>query len=355
MEFLEIGLDLGFSNVKAIANNGRKFVFPSIISETGTELFENMSVIGKSKKKFNAKNAVKNLKVEFGDEKYYIGQNAINQGRNVDNLLTNQRIGKESELILGLTAIGLLSTNDEIRVDLMLGLPLTELDLADKLKKLFKGTHKIDIYDNKRGSSISKKIIINSVKVIQQSVAALYSEVFHLNGAVNKQRINELRDLVAIVDIGYRTTDLVVTKDLGFITRLSSTIEIGVSDIYRSLKQYLKNSDLNFDKNLAQIEEYVKKGYLILDGEKIDLTEQIEHYTNLVAEQLTTEIRNLWKDSLREFSGIYFVGGGSILLEEKLRKEFKSFNILEEPQFSNAKGYLAYLNVTKRQAKRQGD
>jgi hypothetical protein len=68
---------------------------------------------------------------------------------------------------------------------------------------------------------------------------------------------------------------------------------------------------------------------------------------------LATEIQNLWKDDLREFTGIYLTGGGSILLKEELKKQFKKhykiFNILEEPQFSNAKGYLSYLNVMKKQ------
>ena len=350
MELLEIGLDLGFSNVKAIANNGKKFVFPSIVSEVRSEIFPSMSVVGGKSKGFEPKKAVKKLKVEFNNEKYYIGKYAVDQGRNVDNLLTNQRIGDQSELILGLTAISLLSTSKEVRVDLMLGLPLTELSLADRVKKLFKGTHHIKVFDNKKGVSVEKTIIVNSIRVMQQSVAALYSELFNLNGTIKKEKVKKLQDEVAIIDIGYRTTDLVVTKELGFINNLSSTIEIGVSDIFRNIKQYLKNSDLNFDKNLAQIEEYVQKGYLILDGKKINLEDQINHQIKVVTQQLTTEILNLWKDDLRGFSGIYLAGGGAILLEDTLKEHFDRFSILEDPQFSNAKGYLSYLKVRKNRA-----
>jgi plasmid segregation protein ParM len=353
MELLDVGLDLGFSYVKAVANNNTQVVFKSLATPTSTQLFGNTGVGVDEEGDFDPKSAKNNLEVHYGDKKFYVGNYALEQSRNADSLITSDRVGTIQELILGLTAIGLISNTKNIEVSgLMLGLPITELKMAEKLKNVFSGTHKIKLHDRVNGSTTKKVINIKNVSVIQQSVAALYSKVFNLSGNPKKDNAEKMRGKVGIVDIGYRTTDLVGTKKLRLSNHLSDTMEIGISNVFEHIKSYLK-SKYNFERNLSQIEEYVNMGYIMLDGEKVDLIPIIEKQKEKIIEQINNKIKTLWRDEIREFSALYLAGGGSVLLQKQLENKFSSAELIEEPQMANAKGYLAYLNVQKNLEKKQ--
>ncbi|MFW6009183.1 MAG: hypothetical protein ACOCP8_07980 [archaeon] len=344
MERIRVGLDLGFSNIKSISNNGKEVVFNSLAVESSTKVFTSPAFSFNSKEGFDANSALHSLEVSYDGQDYYVGPYALEQSRNVDSLLTSERVGTKQEKILGLTAIGLLSTAQNVTVDaLMLGLPVTEFSLAEKLKKTFSGEHKIVLRNTTTGKEIEKNIVINKVNVMQQGVAVLYAEMFNLDGSINNTKTTKLKAKVGTIEIGFRTTDLVVTKDLRFINPLSGTLELGVSNVYEHIKSYLK-SKYNLQKNLSDIEEYVKQGYIFLDGQQINLKHEINSIIKIIVNQIENNIKTMWRDELREFSVIYLAGGGSILFENELKKRFPNSVMVESAQMANAKGYLANLN-----------
>ncbi|MFW5962363.1 MAG: hypothetical protein ACOCQR_01995 [bacterium] len=348
-ERITIGLDLGYSYTKIVGDNNKKTIFPSFAVESSTSVFQSTGVMVE-KKPFNSKQALRNLQVTYNGVDYYVGRSALNQSRNADSLLTSGRVGTEQELILGLTAIALISSSDDISVDgLMLGLPISEMNmLGNKLKTMYSGIHSVKLTNIQNGQSVEKKIYIDDVRVIQQSVAALYSEVFDLKGKPKTdKRRPELREEVGIIDIGYRTTDFVVAEQLSLKNHLSDTLEIGISNVHEEVRRVLKQK-YNFERNLSQIEKYVQKKKIVLDGRNIDLTRNINDAKKAVASQIATEIKNSWRDDVREFSTILLVGGGSVALGASLIQEFTAqAEVIDDAQMANAKGYLAFYKAQK--------
>lgn len=176
-----------------------------------------------------------------------------------------------------------------------------------------------------------RSIIPNvSVIVLPQGVGILYDVAPQLK-----------EDEVVIIDIGYNTVDCIVAEKMNGMwkKKVVQTLEnFGIMKSVEIMRDILPESyGLVKNWSASRILETFEKGFLYLDGDKIDLSAYKTEATSRYSEVLFTKIKQELKDSFRDIAKVVVAGGGAYYVD---KKAFGS-NVLIPPQaeFSQARGY----------------
>lgn len=214
-----------------------------------------------------------------------------------------------------LYAIAKSSTKSDTTFDIVLGVPLDNLGIADTFKEELEGKEFDFEYNN-----IQRKIKINRLATVGEGISSYY----YLTDAERSKDI-------MIVDIGGRTVNVAtfIKKKL----EKKFTINMGMIDLYNDIKTRVNETGENF--NTEEIERLIKKD-LIKD-------------TYLEEAQFIKEIFNKIEFSAKVNTyDIYFTGGGSVELEEQLKaytKDQVAAYFIENPLFSNVNGNKIIANI----------
>lgn len=187
---------------------------------------------------------------------------------------------------------------------------------------------------------------IEQHKVLSEAVAAYFDARYHFDGTENED-FADVADYmpVAVVDVGGRTTDIAVVKEggVGLYSELSGTAEIGALSLYDRINLNLKKAfDVQSDVPFSYLQRAIETGNYILYGERKDVSQMINEELEMFAEQVGHEVSKRLGDASK-FGRTIFVGGGAVLLKEKLKLVFrdlppKAITIPEDPGFANARG-----------------
>lgn len=170
----------------------------------------------------------------------------------------------------------------------------------------------------------TKDILITDVIVAPEGAAAYYSL-----SEEDKNKIGD-RQLI-IVDIGGRTTDIILFKD--FKIKKVETIEVGTLNIYAEvIKEINKTYRSNY--KLEDAEKIIKNG-LMINGEV--------KYIAFIQPILKRNFNSIYK-SLQLFANladgyVMLTGGGSILLQKPFRNRLDNIIMTKTPQWDNVNGF----------------
>ena len=209
----------------------------------------------------------------------------------------------------------MLFRSDDIFQQVVCGLPINQYKANRKSLEDSVLSNKVkEIRVNKE----IKKIIITDFKVYPEGIGAYYS----LN----------INDDVIIVDIGGRTTDIAYIVDKKLKT--SSTIAVGTLNIYKDISDKL-NSLFSLDLDMFMAEKILSRGYLEIDGSRIDL--------GFITEILKKNFAKINDDLIMKFPArtekIILVGGGYKLFSKAFKNRYKNSYIADNPIFANAIGF----------------
>jgi len=149
-------------------------------------------------------------------------------------------------------------------------------------------------------------------------------------------------DRVAIVDIGGRTTDIVLVLDGASLDqRRSGTENIGALDVYSSLSASIRERFSTRDTYPMKIlDEAVRKKTIKLWGKNQDISDLVNRAIDEQRGKLMREIeRRLGGAS--DVERVVFVGGGSSLFRG-ISSMFPNGVEVESPELSNARGLYKY-------------
>lgn len=194
------------------------------------------------------------------------------------------------------------------------------------------------------GSGPVRHVSFSRVLVLPQAAGALFAAALSRDGSG--------RDLlgknVGIVDVGYRTTDLLLMRrhpgtaaslpDPG----LSTTIDRGVSWVYEQVW-------LSVQSRLARPVDFfaVEQGFLYGSGTvrigrvTFDLKAEAERYRERLASEIGDHVRRCWGKRLDQIDALFVAGGGGEYLYGYLRDALPESWLLPDAAFANAQGYLA--------------
>ena len=147
---------------------------------------------------------------------------------------------------------------------------------------------------------------------------------------------------VAVVDIGGRTTDIVVILNGNQIdSPRSGTQNIGVLDVYNALSKAIRSKFETSDNfPFALLDKAVRENKIKLWGKYEDITDLV---TNVVREQESKIAREVERKigSASNVDSVLFVGGGSALFGN-IGAHFRNGVMVVDPEFANARGLFKY-------------
>lgn len=316
-----IGLDLGFSQVKLVTPSN-KFIFPSIIGNPSSFELENKDV-----------ELIDDLFLNYNGIVYYIGNKALSTN-NARVCVTTDKTNSINDKIAFLASLGLSKSKDSL--DIVTGLPVEDFKkkgLKDKLISNLSGSHSFTF----RGKQLI--INVNSVKVIPQAAGAFYDYILNDKGKPKKETNDILNGIIRVIDIGYKTTDIITMAYGEYLSDKSCTIKKGMIDIHKELARYLNTT---YDRNLplTSMNEICRKQSFTHNGKIINLSDIIYQIEYPIADCILNESNAILGDTM-DINLVIGVGGTMSVTSQYFKNYYNCFT-LNNIEFSNAEGYYKY-------------
>ncbi|MFC5591705.1 hypothetical protein ACFPRA_22725 [Sporosarcina soli] len=335
---LNVAVDLGYGFVKAISSSGKRIIFPSLVGKGYDRGITN--ILG------DTPNDLSNMHISILNEEYFIGELA-NESRSLSRIFERERFNHVYTHILLNTAIQLVTEGRGGSVNLSTGLPL---DFYQAQAKNFQSsiTGVQSQIEWKSGPVVdgARQVNIERALVFPQGASAIFSALINHDGKYTYPQFMSQGSLIGLIDIGFRTTDFVVVEiqeNGSFIpkAKLSGTVDDGVNNLYRDIRQAYKTQTGGADLSEHYISRILKDGKLTYKGNQIDFSHIIQSSKRSIATNIVDRLKNVWAEESDLFDSIFLAGGGGELFEPYIQPHFDNRLLkITESQFANAIGYL---------------
>ncbi|GAB3051234.1 ParM/StbA family protein [Virgibacillus ainsalahensis] len=331
-----VAVDLGYGFVKAVSSSGERVVFPSLVGKGYDRSIT--SVLG------DTPNDAKNIHVQYQGEEYFVGELA-KEARSASRIFERKRFSHEYTKILLNIAIQMV-TNDDI-VHVSTGLPLDFYQSqAKEFRQSILGMQSVTEWKTGPLAGKEKRININQAMVFPQGASAIFSALMNHEEKYVYPHLMEEGNLIALIDIGFRTTDFVVVEmqeNGAFVpkAKLSGTVDEGVINLHRDIRQVFKTKAGGADLNEFNISRVLKNEFLTYKGKRIDFSLDIQNSKQSIATNIADRLKGVWAEESDLFDAIFLAGGGGQLFETLIQPHFDyRLETITENQFANAIGYL---------------
>ncbi|MEM3486596.1 MAG: ParM/StbA family protein [Candidatus Methanomethyliaceae archaeon] len=323
-----IGIDIGYGYTKGSVKSQvlSDLVFPSLISKL---THRNVGDL------FGSMEGWDNLRVGLSgsvDGNYAVGELAMLEGHAATLSFDQNKTGQiGTAVLLATMCAALSSTNMELA--LVSGLPLDyyQAQKGEFLEYLRGFNARVEFLSGPR-RGFGRTVKFGKVGVLPQSAGAY----FHI---IAQQRAVP-RGLAVVIDVGFKTTDILVMNGVMPVEELSGTEEIGTNTVAQAVSKDLV-AQLGVKPPVEMCEAAVRTGRVFFRGQEINLNGTLAEAKTAMAKKLAASLKVRLGSSL-EFSSkaheIYLVGGGA----EILRDEFAYLGgrVIEGAQLANARGFL---------------
>lgn len=327
-------IDIGNGDIKATSTRvNNTVIYPAVVGKLNLNNADSIIFDSDEAKK------LQNMSLQSLDrgEVYAIGDMALkNSAIRNHNTTDDKYLSDESEILIE-TALSLNGGNSAVtEANVILALPLHKLEIVSEIERRFKGktfNSKIGFFGH---YDYVKKTIISDIKVIGQPYGTLFNLILDSNGnIVNKDLA---KSGLAIFDIGYKTNDGIVFRNLEPISRLKIASKNGMYVAYEEIRREISKKFNGLDLRLFDIPQIIKSGTI----RGVDIENIIDEAFYNLSYNIILEVKNSWEGAW-EIDNIVFTGGGSELLQPYLSQAFEAI-FPQSPRISNAEGLLKYAN-----------
>jgi plasmid segregation protein ParM len=143
-----------------------------------------------------------------------------------------------------------------------------------------------------------------------------------------------------VVDIGYRTNDIIVFKDGKTDKAVSSADNKGINQITIELQTFLNKSyDINFTEQ--EVGKILENKYIDISGARKDLTIVINDIVSAYIETLFDSLKANYGEILKIAKRVIISGGGAYIIKEYTDTLPANIVFSKNPmEYSNARGYF---------------
>ncbi|WP_408605224.1 hypothetical protein [Caldicellulosiruptor saccharolyticus] len=154
--------------------------------------------------------------------------------------------------------------------------------------------------------------------------------------------------IYCILDVGFRTTDVIVveikSKNINPLLDMCFTVDKGMSLAVERLGLMIERKyGVSYDTSL--LFDIHERTYISVRGRKIDIEPHKKEVFRAIADDIVQSISRRLQRGFDTFDAVLASGGGAFTVASVLQKEFSNVQIVENSQFANAKGYLALLSL----------
>jgi plasmid segregation protein ParM len=315
-------IDLGWGYTKYshfdIETDGLKFSsFPSLAPRSaGLDL--SMSILGKRD----------TVVVDIDGTKYEVGPDSGDLDTNDSTRnLNDQYIHTEQYKAVFYGALHYIA---EPVIDLLVvGLPVSNMAAASKLKALMVGKHKVND---------QLTVEVKDCQVLAQPLGGLY---YCLSLAKEREEFEFLAEEVnLVIDPGFLTFDFLPSNGEKIIENRAGAHTGGVSKVLRSIAESISNKyGMKYD-NLSAIDKGLRRRKMKINGEPEDLAEHIKN-TRSVIEGSVNYMKNIVGDG-SDIDNIILLGGGSHIYQKTIAAYYPKHTILtldDNAQTANVQGF----------------
>ena len=318
-----VGMDIGYANIKVLADGGVKAIIPSIV---GTPNEARFKLVGKDEYI---------IVQDAAGEMHNVGLGAIEQSRFTARQEDRGWIHTNEWDVLLRAALSTLHKVGMTEALVVTGLPVAFFSQdRDEMRKLIEGTHTIQLKD-------AAPVIINVTRclVIPQGMGTVLDAGLDASGNIANPAVANGR--VGVIDIGGKTTNLLHAHKMGDVAPETDSIALGGWDAVRAIRDPLQTLCAGVDYKDHEVADAIQAGHINYRGKPLDLSEIIAKTFDPMAAQIVAKARQLWAGEGAKLDAILLSGGGSTLLGGRIMQALGHSNItvVNEPVFSNVRGY----------------
>ncbi|NHM26987.1 ParM/StbA family protein [Desulfofundulus sp. TPOSR] len=326
-----IAIDVGYSHTKAVSPD-RRVLIPSVVAPYSelplAELSRNGSghVVEIRRLNGDTKNGV--------TKKYFVGELALREGQGATFTLDREKHRHPNHDILVLAAARLLEAREG--ATLVVGLPVAYYRLQkEELRKQLEALHaKVSVDDGPLA-----RVSFGKVVVYPQGAGAL----------LTASDLPE-NSLICLVDVGFKTTDYVLAKVAGGMVgpEGGGSVEYGVFQMYETVAAaFGSETGAPLDMNVAAA--VAAQGRVTFRGRELDLTASVKAARVNTARAIADRVLAALGQKGDFVAKFYLAGGGAVALPE-LTDMFPAAEVLPDPQWANAEGFLRVVTGTLKSA-----
>lgn len=223
---------------------------------------------------------------------------------------------------------GALHYIGESSIDLLVvGLPLSGMGNAAKLREMCKGTHKLNA---------TETVVVKDVLVLPQPLGGLY-QCLSMKDREEFEFLHEEINLV--IDPGFLTFDFLLSNGDKVIENRSNAHAGGVSKVLRAMCESISQKfNIKYD-NLSAIDKGLRRRKIKINGAVEELGEHIRN-TRSVIEGSVNYMKNIVGDGA-DIDNIILLGGGSMLYQKTIEAYYPSHTVIlvENSQMANVQGF----------------
>ncbi|MBP2019371.1 plasmid segregation protein ParM [Symbiobacterium terraclitae] len=324
-----IGVDLGYGFIKA--TDGREgFLFPSVVGDGSP--YQPLRLATQES------DPTDNLRIKVGDQVYHVGTLAVRQSRMAYRSLSTTRAEGNDLLVLFLAALSLFAHEPNTTFSVVTGLPPGRMHLSDEFVRSVKGDHRVVRY--RAGNPEELYLRVERATVVPQPLGTYWSQVLDPRGRLPEhQPVPDGR--IGIIDVGFRTTDLVTVEGGEYVPEHSRTIPTGLASAYGAIAASLLR-DYGVERENHALDEAVISGEISVSGRRVDITGLREQAFAQLATKVLVEIRSTWQ--VADYDQLWVTGGGGHALQRYLVPQFPQASLIADPLTANSRGYLAWAH-----------
>lgn len=321
-----LGLDLGFGFTKCI-DGERTVIFQSHMRQD------------KEQSDVATEPPAETYHIALEDRDYIVGNDSLGPSLFEDFARRPERLIDTYGQRLVLTATAPFS-NHETPLHVVIGLPISYFQQwATRLAKQLTGYHKIGIYQPD-GRCARKNIHIRKVHVIPTPLGTYTGLIMDADGQRQASEYDHLK--IAVVDIGFRTTDIMVMASGRFCNRGSGTIEMGMANGFEKIAGRLYRES-GVIPNLDRLYKAIRMGSIRIEDQEYNLTKLRDETYRAVAAALADRINYGLKDDW-DVERVLLTGGGAADAAATIAPLIDSEVVLieheQDARLSNVQGQL---------------
>lgn len=339
-----VGLDAGYGYTKVSSSVKKPQAFPSVAEKAPKDTLKGMQTLF-SKIKTTDADVLGSLHVSISENalpanEWVVGAKALRSGiSRADYVLTENKVDdpKFRTLLATALAVATPDVSGEYEVNLCTGLAVSyfaeqQEALTESLQnRVFDVTYKEGPY-----KGVEKSIRIRNVLVAPQGLGVVLGMLLEQGKTMEEVE----QGLVAILDIGMKTTDYAVFEGYEPVPAMSD----GITDLgMNRITQAIRNTNRKLTN--AQADELAWTGRTTGMRADEDLLHELEGLKQELATAIVNEVFvQAWNENLSQFDKVYITGGGGEVLYPYLKtygSHIELTNKKAHARFGNSQGFLS--------------